>query len=75
VGYFAQKIPNFFQGTFVGNHRKIRKNTPKNISNYPQKHANFDVFSATSFCASLNPQLTQLTTFELTAAMAFDFVL
>ena len=27
------------------------------------------------FCASLNPQLTQLTSFELTAAMAFDFVL
>jgi len=24
-GYFAQKIPNFFQGTFIGNHWQILK--------------------------------------------------
>jgi len=56
-GLLMEKIPNFFPGTFTGNHWQIPKKYPKKTSNCPKKHANFDVFQRginNSKCNSLS---------------------
>jgi len=44
-GLLMEKIPNFFPGTFTGNHWQIPKKYPKKTSNCPKKPAIYERFS------------------------------